>query len=43
MGEHFTTGDSLGLGLAGARRLMDETHIDSTPGHGTRIVVRNWS
>ena len=38
----FTTGDGLGLGLGGARRLMSEFAIDSSPGHGTRVVVTRW-
>ena len=38
----FSTSGSLGIGLPGARRLMDEFHIDSQPGHGTRITVTKW-
>jgi serine/threonine-protein kinase RsbT len=33
---------SLGLGLPGARRLMDEFEIDSRPGEGTTITMRKW-
>ena len=33
---------SLGLGLPGARRLMDEFDIDSRPGEGTTVTMRKW-
>jgi serine/threonine-protein kinase RsbT len=42
MSDHFSTGKTLGLGLPGARRLMDEFSITSTPGRGTRVVARKW-
>ena len=42
MTDHFSTGKTLGLGLPGARRLMDEFSITSTPGRGTRVVARKW-
>jgi serine/threonine-protein kinase RsbT len=32
----------LGLGLPGARRLMDEFEIDSRPGKGTTVTMRKW-
>jgi serine/threonine-protein kinase RsbT len=38
----FTSGGGLGLGLGGARRLVNEFHIDSRPGEGTRITVVKW-
>jgi serine/threonine-protein kinase RsbT len=38
----FTTGTGMGLGLPGARRLMNEFSIESTPGQGTRVVVARW-
>jgi serine/threonine-protein kinase RsbT len=38
----FTTGNGLGLGLSGARRLVDEFEIDSAPGKGTRVTVTKW-
>ena len=43
MRDHFSTGKTLGLGLPGARRLMDEFTITSKPGEGTRIVARKWT
>jgi serine/threonine-protein kinase RsbT len=38
----FTTGKGLGLGLPGAKRLMDEMVIDSNPGTGTTVRVHKW-
>lgn len=38
----FTTGNGLGLGLGGARRLVNEFDIRSTPGEGTRIAITRW-
>jgi serine/threonine-protein kinase RsbT len=38
----FTTGEGLGLGLPGARRLMDAFSITSQPGQGTIVVMRKW-
>lgn len=40
--DHYSTGGSLGLGLGGVKRLMDELHIDSTPGAGTRVRIVKW-
>ena len=41
--EHgFATGAGLGLGLPGARRLMDEFEIVSEPGKGTTVTMRKW-
>ena len=38
----FTTGSGLGLGLGGAKRLMNEFTISSEPGRGTRITAVRW-
>ncbi len=38
----FTTGSGLGLGLGGARRLVNEFDIDSRPGSGTRVAITRW-
>ena len=38
----FTTGNGLGLGLSGAKRLSDEFDIDSAPGRGTRVTIVRW-
>lgn len=42
MREGFTTGSGLGLGLPGARRLVDEMRIESAPGAGTVVTIRKW-
>jgi serine/threonine-protein kinase RsbT len=39
----WTTGPGLGLGLSGARRLVDEFKLTSQPGGGTSVVVVKWS
>lgn len=41
--EGFTTGGGLGLGLTGARRLVDEFDIESAPGKGTRVTLTKWA
>lgn len=38
----FSTSRSLGLGLAGVRRLMDEFEIESRIGFGTTVTARKW-
>lgn len=38
----YTTGNGLGLGLSGAKRLSNEFAIDSAPGQGTRITIARW-
>jgi serine/threonine-protein kinase RsbT len=38
----FSTSRSLGLGLSGTKRLVDEFNIDTEPGRGTKIVIRKW-
>ncbi len=38
----FTTGGGLGLGLPGARRLMDDFEIVSQPGIGTTVTMTKW-
>jgi serine/threonine-protein kinase RsbT len=38
----FSTSGSLGLGLPGVRRLMDEFEITSQPGRGTKVAVKKW-
>jgi serine/threonine-protein kinase RsbT len=39
----FTTGNGLGLGLGGARRLVNDFHIESSAGQGTRIIIVKWN
>jgi serine/threonine-protein kinase RsbT len=43
MRDGFSTGKSLGLGLPGAKRLMDEFEISSEIGKGTTITMRKWT
>lgn len=38
----YSTSKSLGLGLPGTRRVMDEFNIESTPGLGTTVTIRKW-
>lgn len=38
----FSTSGSLGLGLPGVRRLMDDFEIKSRPGRGTVVTVTKW-
>jgi anti-sigma regulatory factor (Ser/Thr protein kinase) len=38
--DHFSTSGTLGLGLPGVRRLMDELTVESTPGSGTTVRMR---
>jgi serine/threonine-protein kinase RsbT len=38
----YTTGNGLGLGLPGARRLVDEFELDTEPGAGTRVRMVKW-
>ncbi len=38
----FTTGSGLGLGLGGAKRLVNEFHLTSVPGQGTRVSIIRW-
>ena len=42
MRDGFSTSGSLGLGLPGVRRLMDEFEIASQPGRGTTVAVKKW-
>ena len=43
MADHYSSGGTLGLGLSGARRMMDELTITSDPGKGTRVEATKWS
>jgi serine/threonine-protein kinase RsbT len=42
MREGFSTGKSLGMGLPGAKRLMDEFELSSTIGKGTTVTMKKW-
>jgi len=38
----YSTVGGLGIGLSGAKRLMDEFHITSIVGEGTSVIIRKW-
>ena len=42
MRDGFSTGKGLGIGLPGARRLMDEFEIASELGKGTTVTMKKW-
>jgi serine/threonine-protein kinase RsbT len=39
----WSSGNGLGLGLSGARRLVDQFELETRPGAGTSVVVAKWS
>ena len=43
MTDGWTSGNGMGLGLSGAKRLVDEFELDTTPGLGTRITITRWT
>lgn len=38
----WTSGTGMGLGLSGARRLVNDFEIDTAPGQGTRVSIARW-
>ena len=42
MADHYSTGDTLGLGLPGVKRMMDEFELASAPGEKTTVTFRKW-
>lgn len=38
----WTSGGGLGMGLSGAKRLVNEFEIESEPGKGTRVSIARW-
>ena len=42
MSDHFSSGGTLGMGLPGVKRMMDEFSLESNPGKGTCVTVRKW-
>ncbi len=38
----FTSGGGMGLGLGGAKRLVNEFEIESKAGEGTRVSITRW-
>lgn len=43
MQDGFSTGKSLGLGLPGAKRLVNEFSITSNVGSGTKVMILKWA
>ena len=42
MRDGYTSGQGLGMGLPGTKRLMDDLDIDSAPGRLTTLTIRKW-
>lgn len=38
----FTSGSGMGLGLGGAKRLVNDFELISKPGEGTRVTITKW-
>ncbi|CAI8781378.1 anti-sigma regulatory factor [Pseudomonas koreensis] len=43
MTDGWTSGSGMGLGLTGAKRLVEEFELDTAPGKGTRITITRWT
>ena len=43
MSDHYSSSGTLGLGLPGVKRMMDEFAIQSEPGKGTQVSILKWS
>jgi serine/threonine-protein kinase RsbT len=43
MRDGYSTGQGLGIGLPGSRRLMDEFEVSSTVGEGTTVTMTKWA
>jgi serine/threonine-protein kinase RsbT len=42
MEDHYSSGNTLGLGLPGVKRMMDEFELASEPGIRTMVTIRKW-
>ncbi|MFJ5775333.1 anti-sigma regulatory factor [Streptomyces sp. NPDC093094] len=42
LSDGYTSGEGLGLGLGGSRRLVHDFEIDTRPGGGTTVTVTSW-
>ncbi|MFE9775237.1 anti-sigma regulatory factor [Streptomyces sp. NPDC005931] len=42
LSDGYTSGDGLGMGLGGARRLVHDFRVESAPGAGTTVRVTSW-
>ena len=43
MTDGWTSGSGLGLGLTGAKRLVEEFELETAPGKGTRVTITRWT
>lgn len=43
LSDGYTSGEGLGMGLGGARRLVHEFQVDSRRGEGTTVTVTSWA
>lgn len=42
MTDNFSTRGTMGVGLPGTKRLMDDFQLNSAPGRGTEVIVKKW-
>jgi serine/threonine-protein kinase RsbT len=42
MTDGWTSGNGLGMGLTGAKRLVNHFELDTAPGKGTRVTITRW-
>jgi serine/threonine-protein kinase RsbT len=42
MQDSYSTGNGLGLGLPGSKRLMDDFEVESDVGRGTTVRMAKW-
>lgn len=42
MTDGWTSGSGMGMGLSGAKRLVNEFEIETQPGKGTRVTITRW-
>jgi len=43
MTDGWTSGNGLGMGLTGAKRLVNEFDLDTKVGAGTRVTIARWT
>jgi serine/threonine-protein kinase RsbT len=42
LSDGWTTGNGMGLGLPGSKRLVNDFEIETEPGRGTRVSITKW-
>ena len=42
MKDGWTSGNGMGMGLSGSKRLVNDFEIESGPGRGTRVTITRW-